>query len=37
MPQTILKERVVAAAQAGFLPASEKEKLVKQLRKDLKI
>jgi len=37
MPQPILKERVVAAAQAGFLPASEKEKLVKQLRKDLKI
>jgi adenosine deaminase len=37
MSQTILKERIVAAAQAGFLPASEKEKLVKQLRKDLKI
>lgn len=37
MPQNILKERIVAAAQAGFLPDNEKEKLVKQLRKDLKM
>ncbi len=37
MPQNTLKERIVAAAQAGFLPDNEKEKLVKQLRKDLKM
>jgi len=37
MPQNVLKERIVAAAQAGFLVDNEKEKLVKQLRKDLKI
>jgi len=37
MPQNIMKERIVAAAQAGFLPADEKEMLVSQLRNDLKI
>ncbi|MEP7134148.1 MAG: adenosine deaminase [Chloroflexota bacterium] len=37
MPQTVLKERIVAAAQAGFLPDAEKEKLVAQLKQDLKI
>lgn len=37
MPQFTLKERIVAAAQAGFLPDDEKEKLVSQLRKDLKV
>jgi len=37
MPQYTLKERVVAAAQAGFLPDDEKEKLVSQLKKDLRI
>jgi len=37
MPQTILKERIVAAAQAGFLPDAEKEKVVNQLKQDLKI
>ncbi|MDL1911036.1 adenosine deaminase [Chloroflexi bacterium CFX6] len=37
MPQFTLKERIVAAAQAGFLPDDEKEKLVAQLKKDLKL
>jgi hypothetical protein len=37
MPQNILRERIVAAAQAGFLSDSEKEKLVNQFRNDLKI
>lgn len=37
MPQPILKERIVAAAKAGFLPEDEKEKLVSQLMNDLKI
>jgi adenosine deaminase len=37
MPQKNLKERIVAAAQAGFLPEREKENLVNQLKKDLKI
>jgi len=37
MPQPILKERIIAAAKAGFLPEDEKEKLVSQLMNDLKI
>jgi len=37
MPQYTLKERIVAAAQAGFLPDAEKEKLVSQLKNDLKM
>lgn len=37
MPQPILKERIVAAAKACFLPEDEKEKLVSQLMNDLKI
>jgi len=37
MPQFTLKERIVAAAQAGFLQENEKDKLVKQLTKDLKL
>ena len=37
MPQNILKERIVAAAQAGFLPDAEKEKVVNQLKQDLKV
>ena len=37
MPLYTLKERIVAAAQAGFLPDVEKEKLVSQLRNDLKM
>ena len=37
MPQTVLKECIVAAAQAGFLPEAEKAKLVTQLKQDLKI
>ncbi len=37
MPQSILRQRIVAAAQAGFLAENEKEKLVKQLNKDLKL
>lgn len=37
MPQNILRERIVAAAQAGFLPDVEKEKVVNQLKNDLKI
>ena len=37
MTQTTLRQRIVAAAQACFLPESEKEKLVTQLHKDLKL
>jgi adenosine deaminase len=37
MPQSTLRQRILAAAQAGFLAENEKEKLVKQLTKDLKI
>ena len=37
MPQNILKQRIIAAAKAGFLPEDEKEQLVKQLQKDLKL
>ncbi|MFT3895003.1 MAG: adenosine deaminase [Anaerolineales bacterium] len=37
MPQYTLKERIIAAAKAGFLQESEKEKLVTQLTKDLKL
>ncbi|HSG42424.1 MAG TPA: adenosine deaminase [Anaerolineales bacterium] len=37
MPQNILKERIVAAAQAGFLPDDEKQQLVSQLMNDLKL
>jgi adenosine deaminase len=37
MPQTILKRRIIAAADACFLPENEKENLVKQLYKDLKL
>jgi adenosine deaminase len=37
MPQKILKERIVAAAQACFLPVPEKENLVMQLKQDLKL
>lgn len=35
MSQDTLCERIVAAAEAGFLAADEKEKLVEQLKKDL--
>ena len=37
MPQPILKERIIAAAQAGFLPNNEKEDLVSQLKNELKM
>jgi adenosine deaminase len=37
MPQTTLKQRIVAAAQAGFIGEAEKGRLVKQLEKDLKL
>jgi len=37
MPQPVLMERIVAAAQAGFLPDDEKEKLVSKLKTDLKV
>ena len=37
MPQNILKQRIVAAAHACFLPESEKENLAKRLYKDLKL
>ena len=37
MPQYTLKERIVAAAQAGFLQENEKQKLVSQLKNDLKL
>lgn len=37
MPQFTLKERIIAAAKAGFLPDDEKDKLVSQLNKDLRL
>ena len=37
MAQPALKERIVAAAQASFLAENEKETLVKQIKKDLKL
>ena len=37
MTQTMLRQRIVAAARACFLPEKEKEELTKQLRKDLKL
>ena len=37
MPQNILKQRIVAAAHACFLPENEKENLAKRLYKDLKL
>ena len=37
MPQSTLKQRIVAAAQACFLPDDEKEKLAYQINKDLKL
>jgi adenosine deaminase len=36
MPQFTLKERIIAAAQAGFLNGTEKEALITQLNKELK-
>ncbi len=32
-----LKQRVVAAAQASFLPAKDKEDLIKSVKKELKL
>jgi len=37
IPFDLLKERVVAAAQASFLPENEKSKLVQALKKELKL
>ena len=37
MPQNKLKECILAAAKASFLPDKEKENLVSQLKKDLKL
>jgi adenosine deaminase len=37
MPQTMLRERILAAANACFLPVQEKEALVQKLHKDLKL
>ena len=37
MPQSTLRQRIFAAAQACFLPEDDKEKLVKQLKKELKL
>jgi adenosine deaminase len=37
MPQSTLRERILAAAQACFLTENEKEKFVKQIQKDLKM
>jgi adenosine deaminase len=37
MPQNTLRQRIVAAAQACFLPDEEKENLVKRLHQDLKL
>ena len=36
MTRQMLKERVLAAAQAAFLPEAEKVKLVANLKKELK-
>lgn len=35
MERTVIKERILAAARAGFLPETERDILVKQLRKEL--
>ena len=35
MPQSILKQRIIAAAEAGFLAPDEKQNVVEQLKKDL--
>jgi adenosine deaminase len=37
MTQSTLRERILAAAQAGFLDQNEKENLVEQLKRDLKM
>jgi adenosine deaminase len=37
MPQNTLRQRIIAAAEAGFLAVNEKEMLVKQLHRDLKL
>jgi len=37
MPPSTLKQRILVAAQAGFLAEHEKEKLVRQFQKDLKM
>ena len=37
MPQSTLRQRIVAAAEAGFLAPGEKVELVNQLKKDLKM
>jgi adenosine deaminase len=37
MPESTLKERIVAAAQAGFLAEGEKQKLVSKLMNDLRM
>jgi adenosine deaminase len=37
MPQSTLRQRILAAAQAAFLAQDEKELFVKQLQKDLKM
>jgi adenosine deaminase len=37
MPQSTLRQRIVAAAKACFLAENEKEKLVEKLNKDLKL
>jgi len=37
MTRQVLKERILAAAQAAFLPDKEREKLVAQLKKELKV
>jgi adenosine deaminase len=37
MTQTMLRQRIVAAANACFLPENEKEELARKLYKDLKL
>lgn len=37
MSQTILKQRILAAAEAGFLAQRDRDKLVNQLKKELKM
>jgi adenosine deaminase len=37
MTQTMLRQRIVAAAKACFLPEDQKERLVARLHRDLKL
>jgi len=37
LPQFTLKERIIAAAQAGFLAETEKDGLVQKIKQELKL